>query len=175
MDTEEPSAQEFLETSDLSVEEVARTNLSVPRQIKSIQNGFLFHVPLNMALPGVGGAVSWLRRYGYRLVSPAWRKAVLTRYLKNRPLRLTLLVSRTGAAAPAAGHQSARITLDGDLLVGLSRCHGNTASAADTGDPGGLDGVAGSVGDGLLRAVLELGFVEPLQVPHAGRREYRGD
>lgn len=40
---------------------------------------------------------------------------------------------------------------------------------------GRLAGVAGSVGDGLLRAVLEPGFVGPLQVPHARRREYRSD
>jgi hypothetical protein len=38
-----------------------------------------------------------------------------------------------------------------------------------------LDGVSGSVGDSLLRAVLELGFVGPLQVPHAGRRKHSGD
>jgi len=44
-----------------------------------------------------------------------------------------------------------------------------TASAAIIWIP--LAGVTTSVGDRLLRAVLEPGFVEPLQVPHARRRE----
>ena len=34
---------------------------------------------------------------------------------------------------------------------------------------------SGSVGDGLLRAVLELGFVQPPQVPYARRRKHRSD
>jgi hypothetical protein len=56
-------------------------------------------------------------------------------------------------------------------VAALSRFRQARASAQRCGRPGTED----SVGDGLLRALLEPGFVEPPQVPHARRREYRSN